>query len=61
MLSQLFLPRKAADDLIMASCCRTARGFSIIHGQKLLMLCWRSFLGHISDVVARVFAYKDGE
>jgi len=38
MLSQPFLPRKAADNVSMASCRRTALGFSMISGEKLLTL-----------------------
>jgi len=34
-----FLPRKAADTVIMAECCCTALGCPMIQGQKSLMLC----------------------
>jgi len=56
MWSHPFLPRKAADNVIMASCRRTALGFSKIEGPKSLTLRSRSFLGHSRDVVATVSA-----
>jgi len=40
--------------------CRTALAFSKMQGQKSLMLRWRSFLGHRSDVVATSCVSKGG-
>jgi hypothetical protein len=48
MSSQPCLPGKAADNLIMTQCRRTALGFSVIQGPKLLTLRRCSFL----DIVA---------
>jgi hypothetical protein len=42
MSSLLLLPRKAADNLIMACCRRTALGFSMIQGPKSLRLIFRT-------------------
>jgi len=56
MLSQPILHKMVADSLIMGECCRTALGLFNMPGQKLLMLCWGSLLGHSSDVVANIFA-----
>jgi len=39
MLLQVFLPRKAADSVIMGLHRRTAHAFSKMHGQKSLTLC----------------------
>jgi len=55
MLSEVLLPRKAADSSIMGWCHRTAIAFSMMQGQQSLTLYWRSFLGHGSDVVASAY------
>jgi len=32
-----------------------------MQGQKLLMLCWRSFLGHIRNVATTIILLKGGQ
>jgi len=55
MLSQAFLNRQAADGSILGWCRQTALAFSIMQGQQSLMLRWRLFLGHGSDVDLSIF------
>jgi len=38
MLSQPFLPTKAADSSIMGKCCQTAIAFAMMQGQQSVML-----------------------
>jgi len=55
ILSYAFFSWKAAHSSIMNQCSPTAPRFSNMQGQKLLMLGWRSLLGHCSNVVANIY------
>jgi len=61
MLSQAFLPRKAADCAIMGQFRHTALAFSMTQGQPLLTQHWHSLLEHDSNVVASIFVSKGGQ
>jgi len=53
-----FLPRKAADSLIMDQSSLITPWYSKMQGLRLLMLRWRSVLGHSDKVVDSIIAYK---
>jgi len=61
MSSEAILSRKAADSSIMDKLGCIAPWFSKMQGQKSLTLCWHSFLGHSSDVVATIVALQGGD
>jgi len=52
MILQRISRRKAANSWMIVQCRHAALAFSIMQGQKLLTLCWRSYLGHSPNVVA---------
>jgi len=58
MLSQTSLPRKEADSSIMGYCRHIPLRFSNMHRQKLLMLCWPSFLRWCNERVICLFSYN---
>ena len=56
-----FLPTQAADELIMGQRGSVAVRLSNMLDQSSLTLCWRSFLGGGSDIVAAIVSPKGGE
>jgi len=56
MLSQQFLPRKAADSSIMGQCHCRALGLAKMQGLKSLTLRGRSFLGHSYQAIEGIIA-----
>jgi len=52
MMSQPFPRRKVADSSMIVQCRHTAFALSMMQGQKLLRLRWRSYSEHSPDVVA---------
>jgi len=61
MLTLAFLPKKAANIVIMGVCCCTALGLSRMQDQTLLMLRWRSFLRGGSHIITGLCAHKGGQ
>jgi len=61
MLSLAFLPIKAARVVIMGVCQLTVLELTKMQDQKLLTLCWHSFLGGGRDIITRLRAYKGGQ
>jgi len=59
--SLAFLPRNAANIMIMEVCCCTALELSMMRDQKLLTLRWRSLLGGGSNMVMGICAHKGGQ
>jgi len=56
MLSQLFVPSKAADSMIMGYYPHGTIGYSKMQTYMSLRFRWRSFLGHSRIFVATIFA-----
>jgi len=61
MTSKAFLPTKAAHSSIMELFFGKSQLLSKIEDLKLLTLHRHSYLGHCTDVVAMILAWKDSQ
>ena len=61
MSSLVFLPRKAANTIIMHHSEQVCYYLPDLQVQKLMTLCWRSFSQWGRENVALSFAYKGGQ
>jgi len=55
------LPTKAADEWIVGYRSSVALGLSKMQDQKLLKLCWHSFLDGGSDIITSISAHNGGQ